>query len=99
MYDRQYIAFSKRNPEKPELFSDGDALLKLLREEVAEKSYYYDNREYLKIVKIEIEAFASVAGRWEDVTEELYTLAEEKEAYRNSVRAARLTHYDNRRGY
>jgi hypothetical protein len=77
MYDKQYIVFDRFDPENPQLFSDKDELRKLLDAEVREnegKDYY---RYYTKIMEIEIEEFASVSGRWEDVTADFYSKAEE----------------------
>lgn len=74
MYDKQYIAFSHIDPENPELFSDLDVLLKYIKQDIACSSFPHRPRSYTKIIEIEIEEFASVSGRWEDVTERLYTL-------------------------
>ncbi len=79
MYDRQYICFDDRDPEKPQLYSDPDKLLKHIREDVECTSYKHRARFFTKILEIEIEQFSSVAGSWKDVTEDLYNWAEEKE--------------------
>jgi hypothetical protein len=98
MYEKQYIAFSRQDPEKPELFSDSDELRKLIKEEVLEAGNRDYFRNYTKIVEIEIEEFASVSGSWRDVTEEMYSDIEVS-MFDQIEDDKRGSYHDNRRGY
>jgi len=80
MYDKQYIAFDRVNPEKPQLFSDQDELYKMICDEVREETYKHNPNCFTKIMEVEIEDFASVSGSWRDVTEDFYRSAEERVA-------------------